>query len=339
MSDDRDAACWLRDGDRDFAEPVEGRQLRDRRSERGLDACRPSVGHPKAKLVNASTRGSGLSSDFSRRRQRGGAAARVKTPCVSELEAVQMPPDALALIRRAKAEAKAAAAPPPPSPPLPTLDLTAASTMTPPTPLSGLPERVYYCPHFVSEADEATLLQHILGATASRWTPGLGRRTQNWGGRPGEKQVAEQLPDWLHQLVDALMRSGAWPVDAPPPNHVIINDYETGREGLTPHTDGPLYTDCVAVLSLMADVVIELHRPVDAAVACEPVTRLGRMLLRRRSLNVLRGDAYRCYHGFPGAERDVVDDSIVNLREAGGADGEELRRMRRISVVFVAKLT
>ena len=97
--------------------------------------------------------------------------------------------------------------------------------------------------------------------------------------------------------------------------------------------------DCVAVLSLMADVVIELHQPVDAAVSCEPATRLGRMLLRRRSLNVLSGDAYRCYHGIPHAACDVVDSqTVVNMREAGGADGEELPRVRRVSIVFVAKL-
>lgn len=249
-----------------------------------------------------------------------------------------MPPDALALIRRAKAEAKAAAAPPAPLQPLPPLDLTDAATAPPPPPLASLPPSCSYFPDFVSTADEATLLQHILCAPAAKWSPGVGRRTQNWGGRPGEKQVAEPLPSWLQALVEALLRSGAWPAGDPPPNHVIINDYETGREGLTPHTDGPLYTDCVAVLSLMADVVIELHRPEDAAVACEPPTRLGRMLLRQRSLNVLKGEAYRCYHGIPRGECDVVDAAVDNLREAEGIEGEEVTRQRRVSVVFVAKL-
>lgn len=290
-----------------------------------------------------------------------------------------MPPDALALIRRAKAEAKAAKAESPagmaenkpsnqaaalatlPPPPL------CLAAVPPPVALAGMPPDVCYAPSWVSEDDESTLLQHILGAAPERWTPGTGRRTQNWGGRPGEQQVAEQLPGWLRQLVDALMRSGAWPATEEPPNHVIINDYHDPRTGLTPHTDGPLYADCVAVLSLLADVVLELHRPIDAAVACTPATRLGRMLLRRRSLNVLRGDACapsrqtehpvaratlrraprgasracvgadRCFHGIPAAERDVVDSSVVNLREAAGAEGEEVPRVRRVSIVFVAK--
>ena len=260
-----------------------------------------------------------------------------------------MPPDALALIRRAKAEAKAAAAREAaagaPEPEAPKLSqrlgvLERHAVAQPPDPLPTLPNSACYLPEFVSDADEATVLQHILGAPPERWAPGRGRRTQNWGGRPGELQISEALPEWLRQLVEALSRSGAWPSDEPPPNHVIINEYEPGA-GLPPHTDGPLYAPCVAVLSLMSDVVIELHRPEDAAVACEAGTRLGRLLLRRRSLNVLRGDAYRCFHGIPWAESDVVDEAVANLHLAGGASalGEQVLRARRVSIVFVAKLT
>ena len=245
-------------------------------------------------------------------------------------------PDALALIRRAKAEAKAAAAAPAQLPPLPPLELS----VTPPhgVHLPSMPDRSCYFPSFVSERDEEILLQHILGAPAERWVPGNGRRTQNWGGRPGELKVAEALPSWLQQLVAALVQHGAWPADEAPPNHVIINDYEPGA-GLTPHTDGPLYAARVATLSLMSDVVIELHAPCDAAVTCEEGTRLGRLLLRRRSLNVLSGEAYRCFHGIPARDRDLVDPrTVVNFDVSGASDGEEVQRVRRVSIVFVSKL-
>ena len=137
-----------------------------------------------------------------------------------------------------------------------------------------------------------------------------------------------------------------------PPNHVIINEYDPGA-GLTPHTDGLLYACRVATLSLMSDVVMELHSPVEAAVRCEDETRLARLRLRRRSLNVLDGDAYRAFHGIRSTEQDVVsggrgeesaagaraDQGVANASAAGVA-GERLvvRRMRRVSIVFVSKL-
>ena len=252
-----------------------------------------------------------------------------------------MPPDPLLLIRKAKAEKKKAPlALSCASDALPPLELPQRCFPPPAVPLATMPSSAQYFPDFVSETDEETLLQHILNAPTSRWSPGNNRRTQNWGGKPGERKVAEELPVWLLQLTEALVRSGAWPADEPPPNHVIINDYETPGAGLTPHTDGPLYADRVATLSLMSNVVIELHRPEEASVKCEPETRLGRLLLRRRSLNVLSGDAYRCFHGIRWADSDTIDADVANLDLAGGdeAIGEEVRRARRVSIVFVCKL-
>lgn len=248
-----------------------------------------------------------------------------------------MPPDPLALIRRAKAERSGAAAgSAPPEEQLQALSLTRLPKV--PLPIASLPPTVRYIPDFIDEADEAALLQHVLRAPASRWNAGSdGRRTQNWGGRPGERQVAEALPSWLAALVDALVASEAWPQDdCGVPNHVIINDYDAAA-GLTPHSDGPLYAARVATLSLWSDVVMELHRPEEAAVRCEPPTRLARLLLRRRSLIVLSGDAYRAFHGIRRTEADLLDPDVINLTEAGGAEGEEVRRARRVSIVFVSK--
>jgi alkylated DNA repair protein alkB homolog 6 len=273
-----------------------------------------------------------------------------------------MPPDALALIRRAKAEAKTKAqaensaeknaAPPPP------LALQQLPSLPPALAAPSLPANcVHYVPDFISVADEELLLQHILGpSNAHRWSPGNGRRTQNYGGDPSVPELTEELPSWLQQLNAALVRSGAWPIGpggvSLPPNHVIINEYTDGRTGLTPHTDGPLYATRVAVLSLMSDVVLELHTPCDQAVRCEAPTRLARMLLRPRSLNVLDAEAYRLFHGIRAAEADTVtgessdaadgqrgEGRVVNSREAGvGAEGETISRKRRVSIVFVCKL-
>ena len=272
-----------------------------------------------------------------------------------------MPPDALALIRRAKAEAKtkakATAAPDTVAAPLPPLALLHVPPLPPAVAAPTLPSNsVHYVPEFISADDENLLLQHILGpSNAHRWSPGNGRRTQNYGGNPSVPELTEELPSWLQQLTTALVHSGAWPV-APdavslPPNHVIINEYMDGRTGLTPHTDGPLYAARVAVLSLMSDVVLELHRPCDEAVRCEAPTRLARMLLRPRSLNVLDAEAYHLFHGIRATDADTVvgesavaaygeqAEGVVNSREAGvSAEGETIARRRRVSIVFVCKL-
>lgn len=271
-----------------------------------------------------------------------------------------MPPDALALIRRAKAEAKGErkAAAPAPSAVQEAAPLELCQLPSMPPAFASLPTGVHYLPDFVSAADEGKLLQHILSeANASRWSPGTnGRRSQNYGGKPGQPEITEALPSWLQQLTEALMSSGAWPLSddgvCAPPNHVIINEYDPGA-GLTPHTDGPLYAARVATLSLWSDVVMELHRPEPQAVRCEAPTRLARLLLRRCSLNVLDGDAYRLFHGIRAADADsvaaaiggesfgeeTVMESVVNFREASVAScGETVRRERRVSIVFVSKL-
>ena len=72
---------------------------------------------------------------------------------------------------------------------------------------------------------------------------------------------------------------------------------------------------------------------------CEETTQLCRLLLRRRSLNVLSGDAYRLFHGIRGGEFDELDtETVANLAEANGQAGERITRERRVSIVFVRKL-
>ena len=221
------------------------------------------------------------------------------------------------------------------APPLP-----AMSTLSPlPPPLAGVPATARYVPGFVSEADEVLLLEHIRRA-GRPWATGHGRRVQNWGGRPGDRGVSEALPEWLRRVVDAAVRSGAWDDAARPPNHALINEYLDPGCGLDPHTDGPLYAPCVAVLALESDVVLELHTPLPAAtppLGAPPPPPPIELLLRRRSLNVLEGDAYMLHHGIAARERDTVGPLVANL-QPGDALGEEIVRARRVSIVLVHKL-
>lgn len=252
-----------------------------------------------------------------------------------------MPPDALALIRRAKAEkAKQSTADVTPPPPLPCPAFAKTPPLPPPLPSPPLVPSIYVIPDFVSQEDEELLLAHIAAAPPQRWTGGRpGRRTANWGGLPGKVGVVEPLPAWISALVDALVRSGAWPVDVVggPPNHCLINEYEAGA-GLTPHTDGVMYAPHVCTLSLGSDVVLDLHLPSAAKDADASAQPHASLLLRRRSLNVYAGPAYsELFHGIAPRAEDVVREGIVNLTQ-DDERGEVIPRRRRWSIVFVHKL-
>lgn len=212
------------------------------------------------------------------------------------------------------------------APPAPALD---DLPELPPLSASLLPS-VRYVPDFVSAADEELLLSHVSLAPEHRWYGSelADRRTQNYGGQPGSVDVAEGFPEWLGPLVEAVVRSGAWAA-AEPPNHVLINSFKPGS-GLNPHTDGPLYHRCVATLSLGSDVSLDLHAPRDP-------TPHASLLLRRRSLNILSGDAYEQFHGIVAREADVVDERCANAAAAGAAIGERIERRARVSIVFVRK--
>ena len=254
-----------------------------------------------------------------------------------------MPPDAIALIRRAKAEkAKQSTADVTPPPPLPCPAFANTPPLPPPLPSPPLVPSIYVIPDFISQEDEELLLAHIAAAPPERWTGGRpGRRTANWGGLPGKVGVVEPLPAWISALVDALVRSGAWPVDVVggPPNHCLINEYEAGA-GLTPHTDGVMYAPHVCTLSLGSDVVLDLHLPSAAKDADASAQPHASLLLRRRSLNVYAGPAYsELFHGIAPRTEDVVREGtgIVNLTQ-DDERGEVIPRRRRWSIVFVHKL-
>ena len=93
---------------------------------------------------------------------------------------------------------------------------------------AGLPRGgVHYIPSFVSEEEERRLL-HVLYCPAAqpRWLGRggkHGRRTQNWGGRPGALAVAEPLPPFCRALIDALVSCGVFEPELAP-NHVLVNE-------------------------------------------------------------------------------------------------------------------
>ena len=78
-----------------------------------------------------------------------------------------------------------------------------------------------------------------------------------------EEEVAnskssQPLPPPLDEIARELVKRHIFPSSSPP-NHVLLNEYQPGQ-GILPHTDGPLYHDRTATLSLNSDVVIEFTK-------------------------------------------------------------------------------
>lgn len=121
----------------------------------------------------------------------------------------------------------------------------------------------------------------------------------------------------------------AWP----PIDQVTVNDYPRGR-GIAAHIDAHhVFEDGVASLSLLGDVVMEFTRPpllstlppemTAPSPTPEPSDDRFRLVLPRRSLLVLRGEArYAWEHAIPARQTDVIDGQL------------HLRPPRRLSVTF-----
>lgn len=211
----------------------------------------------------------------------------------------------------------------------------------------GLPRGgIHYVPHFVTEEEEQRLLDVLYCKSAQpRWlgqSGTQGRRTQNWGGRPGALAVAESLPPFCVTLINALVACGIFEPDHAP-NHVLVNEYGPAG-GLVAHTDGPLYHPRVACLSLGGTASMKIWRSFEDA-ELESDGKLGpgpaaQIFLRPRSLNVLSDPIYTSYlHSIDAASVDSITPLCINTAGSSVAVGDVIpRRERRLSLVFVHKL-
>ncbi|XP_062996393.1 alpha-ketoglutarate-dependent dioxygenase alkB homolog 6 [Elgaria multicarinata webbii] len=205
------------------------------------------------------------------------------------------------------------------------------------------PPAAYYIPDFITEAEEAYLLQQVYGAPKPKWTQLSGRRLQNWGGLPHAKgMVLEKLPSWLQAYADKVSSLGVF--EGKLANHVLVNEYRPG-EGIMPHEDGCLYFPTVTTINLGSHTLLDFYHPVSRGQQTEdeeestPRTEEQRhfqsLLLKPRSLLVLREDMYvRYLHGIRPAPEDAVTEKVANAALCGSALGETLQRGTRVSLTI-----
>ncbi|PPS18543.1 hypothetical protein GOBAR_AA02071 [Gossypium barbadense] len=151
---------------------------------------------------------------------------------------------------------------------------------------------LFYIPDFITDSEQARLLNNIYQAPISKWKSLKNRRLQNWGGVVHEKGLLSQdLPPWLAKITKRICEeSGLFPSAI---NHVLINEYLPNQgimyvfitfqkrkykyensvlmttdylHGIEdnavhrldkPHQDGPAYYPVVAILSLGSPVVMD----------------------------------------------------------------------------------
>ncbi|XP_062309932.1 alpha-ketoglutarate-dependent dioxygenase alkB homolog 6 isoform X1 [Osmerus eperlanus] len=197
------------------------------------------------------------------------------------------------------------------------------------------PPTVYYIPDFITEDEEAYLLQQVYKAPKTKWTQLSGRRLQNWGGKPHLKgMLSETLPDWLLSYCDRISSLGAF--SGKSANHVLVNEYKPG-EGIMPHVDGPLYHPTVTTISLGSHTLLDFYRPVSTQEVDTPQTEQSRyflsLLVRPRSLLILQENMYQHFlHGIQPSARDVLTDRVANLPVDGSLPGATLTRGTRVSL-------
>jgi len=115
--------------------------------------------------------------------------------------------------------------------------------------IPSLPPCAYYIADFITEEEEASILQKIEAAPKPRWKQLTHRRLQTWpSDLVHDKLLDSPLPDWLSDPVISRLLSIPVSDDSPAtslfadspharPNHVLINEYPPGV-GIMPHKVG-----------------------------------------------------------------------------------------------------
>lgn len=196
----------------------------------------------------------------------------------------------------------------------------------------GAFQNLFYIPDVITKANEFQLLESIaIGglSTNNAWVQLKNRRLQSWGKSiPGSTATAadEKLPPWLSNISNALVQSGVFErVEIP--NHVLINEYQIG-DGILHHTDGPMYRDIVAILSLSSSCLMTFKRKLAThEIDSRNDGDIFSMLLRPRSLLVFNNSVYSNFmHGIANSTSDVIGSTspCLNTDITAVKDGDEV---------------
>ncbi|KAJ3579569.1 hypothetical protein NPX13_g1003 [Xylaria arbuscula] len=209
-----------------------------------------------------------------------------------------------------------------------------------------LPCTAFYISEFITEGEEALILEKIASAPKPRWKQLSRRRLQTWPSDLINNKLvdARPLPPWLEEPVVTRLLSLCLDKDTASkphifsdsphkrPNHVLINEYPPGI-GIMPHKDGAAYHPVVATVSLGASICLNIHEmEEDGTLKRTPAWRI---LQEPRSLLITTANLYTDYlHGIDDTLEDIglSENTIANwpLLRSGSTfhDGRNSRQTR-----------
>jgi len=174
--------------------------------------------------------------------------------------------------------------------------------------------------NFVSPDEEVTLVASCDGRLWSGLgispNPELRRRTQQYGHLFSYqyRKVLEELgplPDFVQPVLARIAEQDL----SPPPNHLLVNEYEAGQ-GIMPHTDAPsIFGPVIMSLSLISACVMRFTN-LDTGHSVD-------VLLPRRSMLVMTNEARYNY------KHSISKELVETL-----PDGTSIERSRRVSFTF-----
>ncbi|KAL3425991.1 Alpha-ketoglutarate-dependent dioxygenase alkB-like protein 6 [Phlyctema vagabunda] len=202
--------------------------------------------------------------------------------------------------------------------------------------IKSLPASAYYIADFISEDEEAVILNKIAATPKPKWKYLLKRRLQTWPSDLTAKNalLESQLPPWLTDPIVARILS--YPkstarednifTNSPhqAPNHVLVNEYVPGQ-GISPHKDGSAYHPVVCTVSLGASLCLDLYgTKEDGTIEDQPRWKI---LQEPRSLLITTDSLYTDYlHGIAEVTEEqnigpqiVANWDLLRSREQFGA--------------------
>lgn len=216
--------------------------------------------------------------------------------------------------------------------------------------IPSLPASGYYIPNFITETEEAYLLQKINSVPLPSWKTLSHRRLQAHPSPLSSTNtlLAAPLPTWLSDPV--IPRLLSVPVEskdsifcASPhgePNHCLINEYLPGQ-GIHAHEDGNAYYPVVATVSLGSHIVLDIKPKRSSTTGEKPGNVQGwRILQEPRSLLITTGELYTdCLHGIGELKIDkhLDENDVANWELLGDRTpfaGGQAAREPRVSLTF-----
>ena len=195
----------------------------------------------------------------------------------------------------------------------------------------GTTQNLFYVPQIVNVADEFKILESIAFAGSNRtdvWKQLKRRRLQTWGKNiDGRIGIDKPLPPWLQDISDELVRLHLFEkLNAP--NHVLINEYKFD-EGILHHTDGPIYHDLVAILSLGSPCLMTFRHKLESyEVGHFSDQDIFSVLLEPRSLLIFSDSIYSTFtHGIAdGVTCEIVGSTApcLNMHLARVEEGHKV---------------